>query len=146
MAMRKLKALFNSIIYRKQNERNVELHIAIHHKGGGEVEKWLRAGADPNSYAQPGITPHRPLGEAVKCGASLEVIDALLKAGADPQEPYRFMGREFLNSEAAELSGLSKEIVARLKLAEKEAEAKNGPRELFRGYGGFCGFKPKFGT
>jgi len=134
-----LKFIFN----RKQLKLNFRLHVAIKANNFSEVEESLRRGADPNEYGMANLR-YRPLACAVRYNASPSVIDALITAGADPQEPYKFEGREFLLSEAAQLSGRSDEIVQRLRRAEKAAEAAKGPRRLFRG-SNVC-FRPNFGT
>jgi hypothetical protein len=64
-------------------------------------------------------------------------------AGARPEFPLRFGGREFALSEAAQMAGRPAAIVDMLRAAETAAEAKNGPRKLFRGIS--CRV-PKFGT
>ena len=129
----------------RQDNRNVWLRVALREHDVSEVERLLRKGANPNDYADS-ADHHLPLANAIRYNAPLEIFNVLLKHGADPQEPFCFMGREFKLSEAAELSKRSHEIVRRLKEAELEAEAKNGPRELFRGYVRTSCRPLKFGT
>jgi hypothetical protein len=126
------KSIFKSIFNRKARKLNFRLHLAIQKDNLSEVEESLCHGADPNRYAMASLR-HRPLACAIRYNASLPIINALLKAGADPQEPFNFMAREVLLSEAARLSGRADAIVQRLRDAEKEAEAKNGSRPLFDG-------------
>ena len=141
MVMKSIKSLFN-----KRRERlNALLRSAIVKHDVAGVEKFLHEGASPNAFADSSDR-YRPLANAVGYNAPLQIIDALLNAGADPKEPYRFLGREFLLSEAAQMSGLPKEVVQRLQLAENEAEIKHGPRDLFRGYERESCPPPKFGT
>jgi hypothetical protein len=136
---------FKDLFNRKQKKLNVLLRVAIFQRDISDVEKLLREGADPNAFADS-VDRYRPLGNAIRQNAPIQIFDALLKAGADPQEPYRLLGWEFLLSEAAQRSGLPKEVVHRLQLAENEAEIKNGPRKLFRGYKKKSCPPPKYGT
>lgn len=132
------------IFDRKRKKRSLLLRLAIQWGEVSDVERLLRDGADPNAFTDIIGTSagDSPLVCAIKWSPRLEIIEALLKAGADPQEPYRFGGREFLLSEAASMNRLSPDIVNRLRQAEKEAEAEKGARKLRPGYN--CRL-PKFG-
>ena len=125
--------MFKSLFKNKQQRLNSLLRVSIHQRNIAEVEKLLGEGADPNAFADSSAR-YRPLADAMRCNAPLPIIDALLRAGANPLEPYRWLGGEFILSEAAGMSGLPKDIVQRLKLAEQEAEAKYGPRGPLREY------------
>lgn len=134
--------ILDRIFNRKQKSLNVWLRVALRERNASDVERLLSKGADPNAFADSSDV-HKPLANAIRYNAPLDIFEALLKSGADAQEPYRFLGREFSLSEAAEMSGLHEAIVNRLRDAEREAEVVNGPRRLFRGY--TC--RPlKFGT
>ncbi|MDH5641037.1 MAG: hypothetical protein OEY28_07060 [Nitrospira sp.] len=134
--------VLDRIFNRTQKSLNVWLRVAIRERSSSDVERLLSKGADPNAFADSADV-HKPLANAIRYNAPLDIFEALLKSGADPQEPYRFLGREFYLSEAAEISGLHGEIVNCLREAEREAEVINGPRGLFRGY--VCN-PLKFGT
>ncbi len=120
-----------SLFKRSKKKLAILLRMAIQQHDVEEVKNLLQEGADPNDFADS-AEYYRPLGLALRCKAPLQTFEELLKAGADPQEPYRFLGQEFLLSDAAEKSGLPQEVVQCLRMAEQKAETQNGPRTLFQ--------------
>jgi len=128
-----LSGIFKSSGERKVARLNGLLHQAIFRHDAVDVATLLGEGADPNVFASP-ADRYRPLSYAIEWAAPFQVIDALLNAGADPQEPYRWQGRDYRLSEIAEMGGLQKEILERLKSAEREADNKYGPRPLSKDY------------
>ena len=123
--------MFNVFEKKRQQRLNREMHQAISRQQWPKVEKLLRDGANPKTRGTP-FERYLPLAEAVLT-APLSTINAFLDAGADPQEPYRWNAIDYPLSEIAEVVGRDSDIVERLKRAEVEAEAKNGPRALDRG-------------
>lgn len=132
-----LREMFN----KRRAKKAIQLRIAISQNDVAMLRRLLCKGVDPNTP-----TPYDNSGAlvyAVSWSASAEIIQVLLEAGADPQEPMRFGGRDFPLSEAARMAGRTTAIVDLLRAAEAAAEKIHGPRDLFRG--SICPI-PKFGT
>ena len=121
--MLSLKQLWEKLVNRKQARLNLELGLAIRDGSTDEVIACLAAGADPNAFAIPGVNYLRPLAEAIKYDAPLEIVEALLKAGANPLGTLRVGCRTLLNSEIATLGGRSDALVRCLQTAERAAAA-----------------------
>lgn len=119
-----------------------ELDVAVGLGDAGRVDKLLRRGVDPNDRGGP-LARQCFLGRAVERDSTIDVIDLLLEAGADPRLPYRMLGGyEVSFSEAAEYLGRSREIIDRLRHAEQEAIQKWGPGPEFRKLSDIgCGLK-----
>lgn len=116
-----LRLLWRRLIGPSLNE---QLNVAIFWKDEEKVAKLLRKGADPNG----------PAGEQTLLGlavfrCSLPIVTLLLNAGADPREPYIVAGTENRLSEMARHFGLP-DIARVLEAAERDAEARLGPRPL----------------
>jgi len=117
--------MFGSLRIKQQIRLNAALSYAIFWDRPEEVEKLLRHGADPNAVWDR----DRPLEIAVR-RAGLLLIESLLNAGADVQEPYRWAGHEFRLSHVAKQLHRPSDIVDCLARAERDAEAKYGARPL----------------
>lgn len=91
----------------------------------------LREGADPNLYV-PSITGKRYTAlhrASIGKNASLEAVNVLLGAGANPFQPFIFARREWRLSDMA----TDADIIARLKVAEAEFERTYGPQPPLQG-------------
>jgi ankyrin repeat protein len=106
--------------------RNIDrdLETAIFWKNSEKVAQLLKRGANPNGWAGQ----QTYLGLAMFRNA-LPIIKQLLAAGADPREPYYLAGAEYRLSAMARHFNLP-EIADLLEEAEREAEARLGPRPL----------------
>jgi len=123
--------MFSYFKNRKQQRLDDAFHRALWGKEWAKVADPLQQGADPN--ARPPYERHSALADAIQYGAPLATIIAFLDAGADPQEPYRYLAVDFRLSELAKMSKCDTAIVRRLEEAEAQAEARHGARTLDRG-------------
>jgi len=115
--------------WNKDREKR-SLWWAIVNNDVSEVVKFINQGADPNEWLSPYTLDENSLHVAVRCG-HLELVELLLRAGADPLEPFRVGGYEFTCSESARALGFH-EIAETLANAEVRALASRGPRPLRR--------------
>jgi hypothetical protein len=123
----------------RRRDLNKELQIAIFFKEADEVKRLLRRGANPSGWG----SRQTHLGRAIE-GQNAEIIGILIDAGADARQPFRYMGFEISMVEAAEKLGVAKDIVAKLKHAERDAIERlgSGPQLRRQAQNGCCSFRP----
>lgn len=108
---------------KRQSKLQDEMVSAIFSDSAADVRRLLDSGVDANAL----LTDRERGLDLAMLYADSDVIDLLLRAGADIRSPYVWAGAEFRLSEAATLCGRPESVVQRLREAEQESAAKDGP-------------------